>query len=87
MCLVAIGFGAPASFVAAFLLRERRLPIVMGLFPDYGGGLYGRWSPEPAEGTRMGSCLPVWAGVGSQEGARATRWSSEEDDLSLTLLC
>jgi hypothetical protein len=28
------------------LLRERSLPIFMGLSPMYGGGFFERWSPE-----------------------------------------
>ena len=46
MCVVGIGFGAPAPFVAAFLLREGRLPTFMGMFPMFGGGFYERWPPE-----------------------------------------
>jgi hypothetical protein len=45
MWIVAVGFGAPAPFVATYLLRERSLPIFMGLFPMYGGGFFERWSP------------------------------------------
>ncbi|HET7767953.1 MAG TPA: hypothetical protein VFN74_04195 [Chloroflexota bacterium] len=43
MCLVALGFGVPAPFVAGRLLREGRLPTFMGLFPMYGGGAFDRW--------------------------------------------
>jgi hypothetical protein len=46
MWIVAVGFGAPAPFVVTYLLRERSLPIFMGLFPMYGGGFFERWSPE-----------------------------------------
>ncbi|MDQ2915533.1 MAG: hypothetical protein M3T56_20095 [Chloroflexota bacterium] len=46
MWLVAVGFGGPTPFVANYLLRERKLPIFMGLFPAYGGGFFERWSPE-----------------------------------------
>lgn len=46
MWLIAAGFGIPAPLVAAHLLRERTLPIFMGLFPMYGGGLFERWSVE-----------------------------------------
>jgi hypothetical protein len=44
--LIALGFGLPTPFVATHLLRERTLPIFMGLFPAYGGGIFQRWSPE-----------------------------------------
>jgi hypothetical protein len=46
MAGIAIAFGAPAPFVAAHLLRNRALPMFMGLFPAYGGGLADGWSPE-----------------------------------------
>jgi hypothetical protein len=46
MAFIAIGFGAPAPFVAAHLLRERTLPIFMNTFPAYGGPLSDRVSPE-----------------------------------------
>ncbi len=46
MWLFALGFGIPTAFVAVHLLRERTLPIFMGLFPMYGGGFFQRWSPE-----------------------------------------
>jgi len=46
MWLFALGFGIPTAFVALHLLRERTLPIFMGLFPMYGGGFFQRWSPE-----------------------------------------
>jgi hypothetical protein len=46
MGLTAIGFGAPAPFVAAHLLRQRKLPMFMNAFPAYGGGFFERWSPE-----------------------------------------
>lgn len=46
MGLTALGFGAPAPFVAAHLLRERSLPIFMGMFPMYGGGLFARFSND-----------------------------------------
>ena len=47
MCLVAAGFGALSPFVAAYLLRERTLPVLFGLpFQAYGGGFFERWSPE-----------------------------------------
>ena len=46
MWLFALGFGVPTAFVAVHLLRERTLPIFMGLFPMYGGGFFQRWSPE-----------------------------------------
>jgi len=46
MWLAAAGFGIPAPFVAAHLLRERALPTFLGLFPMYGGGLFERWSLE-----------------------------------------
>ena len=42
---LSVGFGAPAPFVASYLLREGRLPIFMGLFPAYGNGLFQRFSP------------------------------------------
>jgi hypothetical protein len=46
MAFIAIGFGAPAPFIAAHLLRERTLPIFMNTFPAYGGPLSERLSPE-----------------------------------------
>lgn len=46
MAAVALGFGGPAPFVAAHLLRERRLPTFMGMFPMYGGGFADGWVPE-----------------------------------------
>jgi hypothetical protein len=46
MALVAIGFGGPTPFVALHLLRERKLPIFMGMFPMYGGGLASSLTPE-----------------------------------------
>ena len=46
MWLVAAGFGIPAPFVAAHLVRERTLPSFMNLFPMYGGGMFNRFSPE-----------------------------------------
>lgn len=46
MAAVALGFGAPAPFVAAHYIRERRLPTFLGMFPMYGGGAFDRWTPE-----------------------------------------
>jgi hypothetical protein len=46
MAFIAIGFGAPAPFVAAHLLREGKLPTFIGAFPAYGGPLSERVSPE-----------------------------------------
>lgn len=46
MAAVAAGFGGPAPFVAASLLRTGKLPIFMGMFPMYGGPLLGRCSQE-----------------------------------------
>ena len=42
MWLVALGFGLPTPFAAAYLLREGRLPTFMGSFSAYGGGLFER---------------------------------------------
>ena len=80
MWLVAVGFGAPTPFVATYLLRERKLPIFMGLFPAYGGGFFERWSPE-VFAMLLGlfaalSALELFAGVllwqGEQIGALIT---------------
>ena len=49
MALIAIGFGAPAPFVAAHLLRERTLPIFMNTFSAYGGPLSERLSPGSSQ--------------------------------------
>ena len=46
MAFIAVGFGAPAPFVAAHLLRERSLPTFIGTFPAYGGPLSERVTPE-----------------------------------------
>ena len=46
MAFVALGFGGPAPFVAAHLLRERTLPTFVGAFPMYGGGLANGLAPE-----------------------------------------
>lgn len=81
MCLVAIGFGAPAPFVASFLLGERRLPTFMGLFPMYGGGLYGRWSPEV-----FAVLLGLFAAVSALElFAAVLLWNAEPLGALLTL--
>ena len=67
MWAVSLSFGLPAPFVAAYLLRERKLPIFIGQFPVYGGGYLERWSPE-AFSVALGlftalSAVELFAGV------------------------
>src|SRR5215207_7074949 len=44
--LQAAGFGLPAIPVSVFLLRERKLPWLGGLFPMYGGPWSDSWAPR-----------------------------------------
>jgi hypothetical protein len=43
-CLIEVDFGAPAPFVAGYLLKNGKLPTFLGLFPMYGGPFFERSS-------------------------------------------
>lgn len=81
MWLVAFGFGLPSPFVAVHLLRERRLPIFMGLFPAYGGGFFERWSPEI-----FAVLLGLFAAVSAVEAVAAyLLWQGELLGAAITI--
>ena len=55
MCwMYAAGFGLPALPIAAYAIRERRLPWLGDLFPMYGGPWWGTLSPEAFAATLIG---------------------------------
>ncbi len=81
MCLVALGFGLPAPYVAAYLLRERKLPIFMGMFPAYGGGFFERCSPE-----RFSVLLGLFTALSAAElFAGVLLWQGEKLGALITL--
>jgi len=81
MWLIALGFGGPTPFAAAHLLRTGSLPIFMGAFPAYGGGLFQRLSPEA-----FVVCLGLFAAVCALDAYSAVLvWNAERIGAVLML--
>lgn len=59
---VGVGFGLPLPFVASYLLTRGRLPMFLGLFPAYGGGLFDGWRPSAFVAALLGFAprTPWW---------------------------
>ncbi len=76
MCwMYAAGFGLPALPIAAYAIRERRLPWLGDLFPMYGGPWWGTLSPEAFAATLIGyagvTAAVAWGGWSMWRGRRS----------------